>query len=58
MNIEKLKANKSFDGETAFYQHDSEITTTKMNFSVYMPPGNKPDGCLIWLSMNCINVKL
>lgn len=50
MNVEKLKANKSFDGETAFYQHDSEITKTKMNFSVYMPPGNNPDGCLIWLS--------
>jgi len=50
VNIEKLKANKSFGGETAFYQHDSEITKTKMNFSVYMPPGNNPDGCLIWLS--------
>lgn len=50
MNIEKLKANKSFGGETAFYQHDSEITKTKMNFSVYTPPGNNPDGCLIWLS--------
>jgi len=50
MNIEKLKANKSFGGETAFYQHDSAITKTKMNFSVYTPPGNNPDGCLIWLS--------
>jgi S-formylglutathione hydrolase len=50
VNIEKLKCNKSFDGETAFYAHDSKITQTKMNFSIYMPAGNNPEGCLVWLS--------
>lgn len=50
MEITKIKSSKSFGGEVAFYSHDSEVTQTKMNFSVYMPPGSKPDGCVIWLS--------
>jgi S-formylglutathione hydrolase len=50
MEITKLKASKSFGGETAFYEHDSVVTKTKMKFSVYLPPGSKPDGCVIWLS--------
>ncbi len=50
MEIKKIKASKSFGGETAFYEHDSLVTKTKMKFSVYLPPGGKPAGCLVWLS--------
>ncbi len=44
-----LKSHKSFDGTVQFWQHDSEVTKTKMNFSVFLPPG-KAKGALIWLS--------
>ncbi|NCP66681.1 S-formylglutathione hydrolase [bacterium] len=45
------KTHKSFDGETRFYSHKSEVTNTDMNFSVFVPqPGKKPSKCIIWLS--------
>ena len=45
-----LKTHKSFEGLTRFWEHDSRVTGTKMNFSTFTPPGGKPNGCLIWLS--------
>lgn len=47
--MEKLKRHKCFEGETAFWQHDSITTKTKMKFSTFIPQG-KVEGCLIWLS--------
>lgn len=44
-----LKSHKSFDGLVQFWQHDSEVTKTKMNFSTFTPSG-KTRGALIWLS--------
>lgn len=44
-----LKQHKAFDGEVRFYQHDSDITKTAMNFSAFIPNG-KIQGALIWLS--------
>ncbi len=44
-----LKSHKSFDGLVQFWQHDSEVTKTKMNFSTFTP-FEKVKGALIWLS--------
>lgn len=44
-----LKSHKSFEGLVQFWQHDSEVTKTKMNFSTYTPTG-RVKGALIWLS--------
>lgn len=48
--MEKIKSHKSFDGDVSFYKHESLSTKTTMKFSIFMPEGNKPDGCVIWLS--------
>jgi S-formylglutathione hydrolase len=47
--MNKLKAHKSFGGETAFWSHDSELTGTSMKFSTFIPEG-EVKGCVIWLS--------
>ena len=44
-----LKSHKSFEGLVQFWQHDSEVTKTKMSFSTFTPAG-KVKGALIWLS--------
>lgn len=46
-----LKSHKSFEGRTEFFEHDSEKTKTKMNFSVIRPENSEDiNGGLIWLS--------
>lgn len=47
--MEKLKLHKTFEGETAFWVHDSKSTQTPMRFSTFIPVG-EVKGCLIWLS--------
>jgi S-formylglutathione hydrolase len=47
--MEKLKVHKTFDGETAFWSHLSEVTKTPMKFSTFIPAG-EVKGCIIWLS--------
>lgn len=47
--MEKLKLHKSFEGETAFWIHESKSTKTPMKFSTFIPSG-EVKGCLIWLS--------
>ncbi len=49
MKIERTKSNKSFDGLTNIYEHQSDITKTKMTFSTFEPSENVKD-CIIWLS--------
>lgn len=44
-----LKEHKSFNGQTQFFEHQSEFTETTMKFSVYKPDGEIKGG-LIWLS--------
>lgn len=44
-----LKSHKTFEGQTRFWEHDSNETKTKMKFSTYTPPGELR-GCLVWLS--------
>jgi S-formylglutathione hydrolase len=50
MNI--LKQHRTFQGLTCFAEHQSSVTKTKMNFSYFLPEGNKNEieHCLIWLS--------
>lgn len=50
MNIEILKKNKTFDGNTVIYEHQSEITKTPMKFSAFLPKSEKIDSAIIWLS--------
>ncbi len=50
MNIEIVKKNKTFDGETIFYRHQSTFTKTPMNFSAFLPASKKIDSAIIWLS--------
>jgi S-formylglutathione hydrolase len=50
MNIEILKKNKTFDGNTVIYEHQSEITKTPMKFSASLPKSEKIDSAIIWLS--------
>ncbi len=45
----KNKFYKTFEGETAFWVHDSKSTQTPMKFSTFIPAG-EVRGCLIWLS--------
>ncbi len=45
-----LKTHRTFDGLTQFWQHASAATQTPMKFSTFIPAGNAPKGCLIWLS--------
>jgi S-formylglutathione hydrolase len=50
--IKITKKHQTFQGLTCFAEHDSSVTKTKMNFSYYLPFGDKSkvDRCLIWLS--------
>jgi len=45
-----LKANKTFGGETRYYEHDSQSTNTKMKFSCFVPGDINVDSAIIWLS--------
>lgn len=47
--MKQLKSHKIFDGITAFWSHESEVTKTEMKFSTFIPRG-EVKGCLIWLS--------
>lgn len=44
-----LKTHKCFEGRTQFWEHESLVTKTKMNFSTFTPAG-PVRGCVIWLS--------
>lgn len=50
MKFEKNKTHKSFEGETAFCEHESKSTQTKMKFSYFLPATGKVDRALVWLS--------
>jgi S-formylglutathione hydrolase len=50
MNIEIVKKNNTFDGQSAFYKHQSEVTKTPMSFSAFLPSSKKIDSAIIWLS--------
>lgn len=50
MSISELKRNKSFDGYTVYYEHESYITQTNMKFSTFEPNCEKIDSAIIWLS--------
>ncbi len=49
MNITETKSIKTFDGFTKYFEHDSNITKTKMNFSVFTPKAEVKNA-IIWLS--------
>lgn len=49
MKITETKSSKTFEGQTTYYEHDSEVTKTPMKFSAFMP-NDKPDNAIIWLS--------
>ena len=49
MSFEVIKNQKSFSGFTAFCEHQSSITKTKMKFS-YFEPANEVEHIIIWLS--------
>jgi len=44
------KRNKTFEGETAYYEHDSSVTKTIMKFSTFTPKSVNVDSAIIWLS--------
>lgn len=51
MFMELLKENKTFDGSTKVFEHDSTCTKTKMKFSAFMPcDASEIETCIIWLS--------
>ena len=50
MKIKLNKNNKTFEGETHYYEHDSEVTKTVMKFSAFVPKSKKIDSAIIWLS--------
>ncbi|WP_127714371.1 S-formylglutathione hydrolase [Halobacteriovorax sp. HLS] len=50
MDIRVIKKNKTFDGETVYYEHDSLSTKTTMRFSVFLPASKTIDSAIIWLS--------
>ena len=49
MKINEIKAVKNFEGYTKYFEHQSEITKTKMAFSTFLP-SEKPENAIIWLS--------
>lgn len=49
MKINQTKEIKTFEGFTRYFEHDSAITKTKMNFSTFVPK-NKVENAIIWLS--------
>lgn len=51
MRLKLLKKNKTFSGETCFYEHASEVTQTNMKFSAFLPGDRSQiQNCIIWLS--------
>lgn len=51
MKLELKKNHRTFEGETLFYSHFSEITKTEMNFSCFVPNLDKKiNNAIIWLS--------
>ena len=50
MNFNITKSHKTFDGETAFCSHSSQVTKTDMKFSYFMPKSNKVEHIILWLS--------
>lgn len=50
MNYQITKKHKTFNGETAFCEHLSRSTQTKMKFSYFKPHAQKIDRAIIWLS--------
>ena len=53
MDLKKIACSKTFEGETAFYQHESTTCHCDMNFSIYLPPHyseSHPVPVLYWLS--------
>lgn len=44
-----LKDHKTFEGQTQFWSHDSQVTKTEMKFSTFIPQG-EVKGCIVWLS--------
>lgn len=49
MKINQTKEIKTFEGFTRYFEHDSAITKTKMNFSTFIPK-SKVQNAIIWLS--------
>jgi S-formylglutathione hydrolase len=49
VEINKTKSNKTFDGYTNIYKHQSQITKTEMTFSTFEPKEDLKN-CIIWLS--------
>lgn len=49
MQLKKIKSNKTFDGQTNVYKHQSAITKTEMTFSTFEPQ-EKVKNCILWLS--------
>lgn len=47
--MKELKSHRTFSGKTQFWSHLSKETKTEMKFSTFIP-GDKPRGCIIWLS--------
>ena len=43
-SFKQVKSQKSFNGFTNVYEHDSTSTGTKMTMSVYLPPSVSDDG--------------
>lgn len=43
-----IKSHKTFEGQTQFWSHHSNVTKTEMKFSTFIP--EKPKGVIIWLS--------
>jgi len=50
MKIDLSKKNKTFEGETAYYEHESVVTKTLMKFSTFRPKSQKIENAIIWLS--------
>jgi S-formylglutathione hydrolase len=40
-NLERRSQSRCFGGETAFYQHHSEVCNAPMRFAIYLPPQAK-----------------
>lgn len=49
MKLTEKKSVKCFEGFTKYFEHESKVTKTKMNFSTFLPSQNI-DSAIIWLS--------
>lgn len=51
MSLQLIKKNKTFEGETCYFKHESLSTKTEMKFSCFLPQDKlKLKHCIIWLS--------